>query len=242
MRHVSPTIILRAAAIGFATAVALLSPVMAVAAAAGGPSTAQAWLAAVEARLVEADGRALRLLSGPGRADASGTGGGPVIVFHAPLSTMWVLDAESLAGAGDAKVVATAALLREETGEDGRLLVLWRNGALDEAGWPQPLPEFEVARERHPLAVMHDALLSAPLARRAAGIPSGWRFRPDGLVLPGDPEAEVRTATLWRSDGHRIVVEHADGFVVWIALENLLRALAKAPPAEPAADEGEGRN
>ena len=239
MRHVSPTIILRAAAIGFATAAALLSPVMAVAAAAGGPSTAQAWLDAVEARLVEAEGRALRLLSGPGRADASGTGGGPVIVFHAPLSTMWVLDAESLAEAGDAEVVATAALLREDTEEGGRLLVAWRNGAVDEAGWPQPLPEFEAARERHPLAVMHDALLSAPLARRAAGIPAGWRFRPDGLVLPGDPEAEVRTATLWRSAGHWIAVEHADGFVILIALDELVAAIRNAP-ARSGAAEGEG--
>lgn len=222
-----------------AVLVALLPPVMAVAAGATGPSTARAWLDAVEARLVEADGRALRLLSGPGRADASGTGGGPVIVFHAPLSTMWVLDADSVAEAGDAEVVATAALLREDTEEGGRLLVAWRNGAVDEAGWPQPLPEFEVARERHPLAVMHDALLSAPLARHTAGIPAGWRFRPDGLVLPGDPEAEVRTATLWRSVGHWIAVEHADGFVILIALDDLADAI-RNEPAEPAVDEGEG--
>ena len=218
-----------------AIAVALLSPAATPATGGGGPSTARAWLDAVEARLVAANGRALRLLPVPGREDAFGTEDGQVFVFHSGLSTVWHLDAETAADAGDATVLGTAALLREETGEDGRLLALWRGGVVNAFAWPLPLPEFEVARERHPLSVMHDALLSAPLARPVAGLPAGWRFRSDGLVLPGDAEAEVRTVTLWRSDGQRTVIEHADGSVVRIALDELVAAIRN----EPAASEGE---
>lgn len=232
MGWISPGFIQRAARLAAALAVSLLSPTVAHAAGEGDPSTARAWLDAVETRLVEADGRALRLLPVPGRKDAFGTAEGQVFVFHAGLSTFWLLDAETVEDAAEAPVLGTAALLREETEAGGRLLALWLGGAVNEFAWPMPLPEFEVARERHPLAVKHDALLSAPLARRAAGVPAGWRFRPDGLVLPGDPDAEIRTATLWRSDGHRIAIEHADGFVVRIALDDLVRALSQAP-ADP---------
>lgn len=217
------------------------SPAVAPPAGEEGPSTGRAWLDAVEASLLEVNGRALRLLPVPGRDNAFGTEDGQVFVFHAGLSTVWHLDAETVEDAAEADVIGTAALLREETPEGGRILALWNRGAVNEFAWPLPLPEFEVARELHPLTVMHDALLSGPLARRVAGVPAGWRFRPDGLVLPEDPEAEVRTATLWRSDGHRIVVEHADGFVVWVALDKLLRALAKAPSASSAAETGEER-
>lgn len=218
---------------------ALLPPVMAPAAGEGGLSTARAWLDAVEARLLEADGRALRLLPVPGRENAFGTEDGQVFVFHAGLSTVWHLDSETVADAGEADVIGTAALLREESLEGGRILAHWLGGAVNAFAWPLPVPEFEVARERHPLAIRHDALLSAPLARPVAGLPAGWRFRTDGLVLPGDPDVEVLTATFWRSDGDRVVIEHADGAVVRIALDELVAAIMNAP-AGSGATEGEG--
>ena len=211
------------------------SPAQAPAAGTESPSTARAWLDAVEARLLESDGRALRLLQVPGREDAFGTEDGQVFVFHAGLSTVWHLDAETVADADEADVIGTAALLREDTEDGGRLLALWVGGAVNEFIWPLPLPEFEAATERHPLAVKHDALLSAPLARMAAGIPAGWRFRPDGLVLPEDPEADVSTATLWRSEGNWVAIELADGFAVRIALDDLVRSIGKAPAGAEAA-------
>ena len=217
------------------------SPTLAPAAGAESTSTARAWLDAVEARLLELDGRALRLLPVPGRDDAFGTEDGQVFVFHAGLATVWHLDAETVEEAAEADVIGTASLLREETPLGGRILALWNGGAANEFVWPLPLPEFEAASEPHPLTVAHDALLSAPLARGIAEIPAGWRFLADGLVLPEDPEVEVRTATLWWSDGHSVVVEHADGFVVRIRLEDLVRALANAPSASSAAETDEGR-
>ncbi|MDE0694949.1 MAG: hypothetical protein OXH76_03840 [Boseongicola sp.] len=241
MRFILQAIRLRAATVATATSLVFLLPVMSASAGASGPSTARAWLDAVEASLLEVDGRALQLLPVPGREEAFGTEDGQVFVFHSRLSTVWQLDAETVEEAAEAGVIGTASLLREETPEGGRILALWNGGAVNEFVWPLPLPQFEVASELHPLAVAHDALLSAPLARRVAEIPAGWRFRPDGLVLPEDPEFEVRTATLWRSDGHTVLVEHADGFVVRIRLEDLVRALGNEP-ADPAAAEGEGAN
>lgn len=217
-------------------ALSLLPPAVAPAAGEGGLSTARAWLDAVEARLLEADGKALRLLPVPGRENAFGTEDGQVFVFHAGLSTVWHLDSETVADAGEADVIGTAALLREESVEGGRILAHWLGGAVNEFAWPLPVPEFEAATERHPLAIRHDALLSAPLARPVAGLPASWRFRTDGLVLPGDPDVEVLTATFWRSDGDRVVIEHADGAVVRVALDELVAAIRNEPDAPAAAD------
>ena len=196
-------------------------------------STARAWLDAIEQQLVEINGKAALLLPVPGHEGTFGTEDGPVaFVFHAPLSTMWVLDADSIADAERADVRATAVLLREVTADGGRLRALWRGGAVTDFVWPLPVPEFEAAVGLHPLGVKHNLLLSATLARPVAGLPAGWRFFADGLVLPDGPETEVDTATLWRSDGDWIVIEHADGRVTRIPLEELIAAI-KGTPAAP---------
>lgn len=227
-------------AVALAAAVLVTPPAAAVGVAA--PSTAREWLDAVAARLLEVSGRAALLLPVPGHEDTFGTEDGPVaFVFHAPLSTMWVLDADSISDAERADVRATAVLLREETADGGRLRALWRGGAATDFVWPLPVPELDAASERHPLAVKHDLLLSAPLARPVAGLPAGWRFFADGLVLPDDPEAEVETATLWRSDGDRIVIEHADGRVTKIPLDELIAAISSAPATTGDPDEEESR-
>ncbi len=227
-------------AVALAAAVLVAPPATAVGAAA--PSTAREWLDAVEARLLEVSGRAALLLPVPGHEDTFGTRDGPIaFVFHAPLSTMWVLDAGSIADAEGADVRASAVLLREETADGGRLRALWRDGAVTDFVWPLPVPELDAASVRHPLAVKHDLLLSAPLARPVAGLPAGWRFFADGLVLPDDPEAEVETATLWRSDGDLIVIEHADGRVAKIPLDDLIAAIRGVPSTTGDPEEGESR-
>ena len=184
------------------------------AAGAAGSSAARAWLDGVEARLVEASGRAARLVPPPGHEDAFDVDDGPVFVIHAPLSTVWILDAETVADAGNARVVDTAALRREETGNGGSLRVIWRDGPAADFDWPLPLPEFRVAAERHPLAAFHDRLLSGSLAAALGDVPRGSRFVPTVTSGPGGvverPDSPAR-ATLWESLGDRIAVTHPDG-------------------------------
>ena len=222
-RHISRAVV-------FAAAV-LIAPAT-TAAGLAAPATARAWLDAIEQQLVEINGKAALLLPVTGHEAAFGTEDGPVaFVFHAQLSTMWVLDADSIMDAERAEVRATAVLLREETADGGRLRALWRGGAVTDFVWPLPVPEFEAAVGLHPLGVKHNLLLSAPLARPVDGLPAGWRFFADGLVLPDDPETEVDTATLWRSDGDWIVIEHADGRLTRIPLDELIAAIRGAPAA-----------
>lgn len=226
-RHLSRTAALAAAVLIAPTAMAI-GP--------SEPSTARAWLDAIEQQLVEVNGKATLLLPVPGHEGTFGTEDGPVaFVFHAPLSTMWVLDADSIADAERADVRATAVLLREETAGGGRLRALWRGGTVTDFVWPLPVPEFEAAVGLHPLAVKHSMLVSAPLAHPVAGLPAGWQFFADGVVLPDDPVTEVDTATLWRSDGNQIVIEHADGRVTRIPLDELIAAI-KGAPAAPKGD------
>ena len=177
-------------------------------------SAARAWLDGVETRLVAASGRAARLVPPPGHEDAFDVEDGPVFVFHAPLSTVWILDAATVAGAAEAGVVDTATLRREENANGASLRVLWRDGPAADFDWPLPLPEFHVAGERHPLAKFHDRLLSRPLARSFAGLPEGSRFVPVVTSGPGGvvnrPDVPSR-ATLWESLGDRIAITHPDG-------------------------------
>ena len=189
-------------------ALAATMPLASAAGAAGaaGASTARAWLDGVEARLVEASGRAARLVPPPCHEDA--------FVVHAPLSAVWILDAETVADAGKVRGVDTAILRREETGNGGSLRVIWRDGPAADFDWPLPLPEFRVAGERHPLAAFHDRLLSGPLAAALGNVPRGSRFVP---VVAGGPGGILERsdspsrATLWESLGDRIAVTHPDG-------------------------------
>ena len=198
---------------------AALATTMLVASTAGAvgaprPATAQAWLDGVEARLVAASGRAARLVPPPGHEDAFDVDDGPVFVVHAPLSTVWILDAETVADAGKAGVVDTATLRREESGNGGSLRVIWRDGPAADFEWPLPLPEFRVAAERHPLAAFHDRLLSRSLAAPLGDVPPGSRFVPVVTSGPGGiverPDSPTRV-TLWESLGDRIAVTHPDG-------------------------------
>ena len=200
----------RAAAV-LAAAMLLASPVGPAGASA---AAARAWLDGVETRLVAASGRAVRLVPPPGHEDSFDVDEGPVFVFHAPLSTVWILDAATVAEAAEARVVDTATLRREESANGGSLRVLWRDGPAADFDWPLPLPEFRVAGERHPLAKFHDRLLSRPLARSFAGLPEGSRFFP--VVTSGPGGVVERTdgpsrATLWESLGDYIAITHPDG-------------------------------
>ena len=181
---------------------------------ASGPATARAWLDGVEARLVAASGRAARLVPPPSHEDAFDVEDGPVFVVHAPLSTVWILDAETVADAGKARVVDTATLRREETGNGGSLRVIWRDGPAADFDWPLPLPEFRVADEHHPLAAFHDRLLSKALASPLGNLPADSRFVPVVTSGPGGiverPDSPARV-TLWESFGDRISVTHPDG-------------------------------
>ena len=192
---------------------------MMVASAAGaagpaGPSTARAWLDGVETRLVALSGKAARLVPPPGHEDAFDVRDGPVFVFHAPLSQVWILDAETIPESDGAAVVDTAALLREEDGKGGRVRVIWREGPTADFDWPLPLPAFRVAAERHPLSAFHDRLLSLPLSSALGNLPVGSRFVPVVATGPGGiverPDVAERV-TLWESLGDRIAVTHPDG-------------------------------
>ncbi len=197
-----------------ALAAAMLLASTAVATGASGRSTARAWLDGVEARLIAVSGRAARLVPPPGHEGAFDVDDGPVFVVHAPLSTVWILDAETVADAGRARVVDTATLRREETGNGGNLRVIWRDGPAADFVWPLPLPEFRVAAESHPLAIFHDRLLSRSLAAPLGDVPPGSRFVPVVTSGPGGiverPDSPTR-ATLWESLGDRIAVTHPDG-------------------------------
>ena len=177
-------------------------------------AAARAWLDGVETRLVAASGRAARLVPPPGHEDSFDVDDGPVFVFHAPLSTVWILDATTVAGAAEAGVVDTATLRREENANGGSLRVLWRDGPAADFDWPLPLPEFRVAVERHPLAKFHDRLLSSALAAPLGNLPAGSRFVPVVVSGPGGiverPDSPERV-TLWESFGDRIAITHPDG-------------------------------
>ena len=185
----------------------------------GGPAdasaaAARAWLDGIETRLVAASGRAARLVPPPGHEDSFDVEDGPVFVFHAPLSTVWILDAESVAEAVDAKVVDTGTVRREENANGGSLRILWRDGPAADFDWPLPLPELRVAGERHPLAKFHGRLLARPLGGSFAGLPEGSRFSPVVTSGPGGvverPDGPSR-ATLWESLGDYIAITHPDG-------------------------------
>ena len=197
-----------------ALAATMLLSLTAGAVGAADPATARAWLDGVEARLIAASGRAARLVPPPGHEDAFDVDDGPVFLIHAPLSTVWILDAETVADAGKAGVVDTATLRREESGNGGSLRVIWRDGPAADFDWPLPLPEFRVSAERHPLAEFHDRLLSKPLGSPLGDLPAGSRFvpvvvsGPGGIVERLDNPARV---TLWESLGDRIAVTHPDG-------------------------------
>ena len=224
-----------AAIMAAALAAAMLPAVTPAAAPSMTPSSPRAWLDGVERRLAEASGRAARLVPPSGMEDGP-YAESPVFVFFAPLSTAWVLDAETVGDAADAEVTATAALLREETGEGGRLHVLWRYGPTATLEWPLPLPELRVSPETHPLAALHDRLLSAPLSAPLGRLPAGSRFTavaaggPGGIVeRPGAPDSAPggpRRATLWESFGDHLAVTHPDGSVTfhgWGATDAALR-------------------
>jgi len=181
------------------------------------PSSPRAWLDGVERLLAGVSGRAARLVPPAGMEDGFES---PVFVFFAPLSTVWILDAETVGDAAASEVTDTAALLREETGEGGRLHVLWRRGPTATLEWPLPLPELRAAPETHPLAALHGRLLSAPLASPLGGLPAGSRFTavaaggPGGIVGRPAGAADGRErATLWESFGDHIAVTHPDGSV-----------------------------
>ena len=197
-----------------AAAMLLASPVGLAGPADASAAAARAWLDGVETRLVAASGQAARLVPPPGHEDAFDVEDGPVFVFHAPLSTVWILDAATVADAAEARVVDTATLRREETANGGSLRVLWRDGPAADFDWPLPLPEFRVSGERHPLAEFHDRLLARPLGRSFAGLPEGSRFFPVVVSGPGGiverPDSPGRV-TLWQSFGSLIAITHPDG-------------------------------
>ena len=200
----------------------------------------------------KADGRALRRWD---KTDfPASRSRGATFVIYEPLWAFWELfetdDLEEAAGArvhdGSQRYVASTA--------DGKNALLCRHGldacGLTGTGWPALLPEYDVAKERHPLAVKHDRLLSEALVRDFEELPAGTRFDADGTVrfpeggdgapvgrcgllgvLPGDLAART-----WDSRGDSIWITRADGSRIGYWLDPLLEAMGVDGSREPEAE------
>ncbi len=204
-------------------AVTLAVVVMGAGAALAEAAPEGAALDALEARLVARSGTALDLIE-DGASDL------PPFVFYAPLAALWFLGTDSLETADIAPVTGSATLLRA-AGEDGDLIrLLWPDGGITDLAPPKSPPELAGAGTPHPLALKHDRLLGEALAISVAGLPPGSRFGADGLVrAPGAPER----VSLWSSHGDSVVIEHPDGSLVGVALEDLMAALGPQGEGRP---------
>ncbi len=164
-----------------------------------------------KARLEGSKGRAIR--------DA-GANRNPVVVYYAPLSAIWILDARDFASAANAKVRKAGTAIWHVGGWGGHVRLDWNDGESEKRSWP--LPELEFAKSRHPLAVKHDRLLGGALAREVAGLPAGSRFAADGTVRHAD--GSDRSAT-WRSHGDRIEIVRSGRSDTMVPLDDVVAAL-----------------
>ena len=140
-------------------------------------------------------------------------------VLHAPTSSVWILAGPE----PGAEVVRSGTVHRGGTVDGGWVTVTWDDGGLYTLTAPVDVP---AAGGVHPLARLHDRLVSAPLARPVGGLPAGSRFHAAGTV--GLPRGGSGTATLWASLGDHIVVTHPDGTAVTLHWSGIAEAL----PAE----------
>jgi len=181
-----------------------------IAAPAETPGSAAAWLDHLETALLAHEGRLLRVeIPSQGRLEA---------VFYGPLSALWFLTQ-------DGSVADTARILREDLEAGGGLRLVWPSGDVTEHDWPRPIPAMWSSADRHPLAVLHDRLLSEPLAVPTAGLPLGSRFDPDGLVR-GTEGAPVG---FWRSHGDYVEIQAGDGIMRLRDLAELASRLGDRP-------------
>jgi len=160
------------------------------------PGSPEAALDTFERRLAASHGQLLTLtLSGRERK----------VVFYAPFSAVWLLDETGDGVDSTARLTRTRDHLYLDRGNTIQLVSV------------QGSTQSSASKARHPLATFHDRLLSQPLARSIAGLPAGSRFvtrhaEPGGLVLhPGDAALQPAGATLWRSLGDHIVIQHGTG-------------------------------
>lgn len=188
------------------------------------------WIEAIIGSWSEADGHALSSWT---RTDVPTR---MAFVFYEPLSAVWELDTGDLDKASGARVRSA----RDLSG-------ILRIRAV--SGWPRLMPEYDVADERHPLAVKHDRLIGGTLAQEVAGLPVGTRFEASGAVSHPDgadresawecgaagsvPELEPAT---WRSHGEiiEIVRSGRDGTGIW--LDDLVAALEDDGLRKPQAE------
>ena len=199
-----------------------------------------------------ADGRALRRWD---RTDIPASRSrGATFVIYEPLWAFWELfETEDLAEAAGARVRdASQRYVASTASGKGALLCQHGVGAcgLTGTGFPALLPKYDVAEERHPLAVKHDRLLSEALVRDFEELPAGTRFDADGTigvpegadgapvgrcgllgVLPGDLAART-----WHSEGDSIVITRADGSKIGYWLDPLLEAMGGGGSREPEAE------
>ena len=189
----------------------------------------------------KADGRALRRWD---RTDfPTSRSRGATFVIYEPLWAFWELfETDDLAATAGARVRDASQRYVASTAR-GKGALLCRHGVeacgLTGTGWPALLPKYDVAEERHPLAVKHDRLLSEALVRDFEELPAGTRFDADGTVrfpedadgatvgrcgplgaLPGDLAAKT-----WHSQGDSIVITRADGSKIGYWLDPLLEAM-----------------
>ncbi|MYE10511.1 MAG: hypothetical protein F4X99_02380 [Gammaproteobacteria bacterium] len=205
------------------------------------------WIEKILAGWRDADGRALRSWS---RTDVPASRG--AFVFYAPLSAVWELDTPDLAKTADAHVHAAhrVSWIMDADGRGASLHWHIRGGGTMAAfGWPELLPEYDEAKERHPLAVKHDRLLSQALTKEFAELPVGSRFGADGTVRPPDgthEEAGGKCAAVglirkefasatWRSEGSTVEIVWSDGSGTRVWLDDLVAAMDGNARQEPEA-------
>ena len=148
-------------------------------------------------------------------------------VFHAPLSSLWLLGEP--ADNTEPEVLSTARLERNVADGDAGLFVIWDQIGLTTLIGPGLLPNITSTGQPHPLAIFHNRLLTLPLARPVAGLPEGTRFEAPvggsttGLVrIPGDASG---IAMLWQSLGDHIVITKPDGQTSTLRWQELDAAL-----------------
>ncbi len=192
------------------------------------------WAQAIVDGLADADGRAL--------AGWTGWPDTRTFVFYAPLAAVWTFDARDPDGAAGERARSVNALSGHGITSAGGGVV-WH-------GWPALFPRYDMATERHPLAVQHDRLIGGTLAREIAGLPAGARFEASGAVTyPDDADREsawkcgaagsvpeLEPAT-WRSHGGVIEIVpsgRSSGARVW--LDDLVAALEDDGMRKPQAE------
>ena len=178
-----------------------------------GARTAIALLDTLERDLVQSEGQRLSIRWSGHHFEG---------VFYAPLSTLWLTDAQNT-------VRETWRLDREGeyvriSHDDQRTLVS-----------PAMLSvKVKAPGVFHPLAEFHDRLIHTPLIRDLATIPAGSQFRPPllgsahGIVLP--PNRSAATALLWTSTGDHIHITTPNGVRETLDWRVVDAALAEVSP------------